>query len=108
MKPKPYIYCLLIEVDPSNGQPYLGWLLGGHIEVVAKNPGFLSGRITEFNEPANDGWLRYMVVYEVESKAALEAYWQSDTFKGYGEEAKEFAGTFRITRLSGETVLESS
>jgi len=104
----PYYYCLLIEVDPKSGGPYLKWLRDGHIEEVTTYPGFRSGKMVAFEEKAGDSWDRFLVVYEVESQAVLKGYWKSDFFAGFKKKAEEFQGTFRITRMSGSAVLDFS
>ncbi len=101
-----HYYCLLIEIDPVRGGPYLDWLKNGHIYEVYRNPGFLAAKLIELDEKAPDGWRRFMVLYSVKNKAVLKDYWAGEAFKAYAEKAKEFKSSFRITRVSGKPILE--
>jgi len=103
-----YFYYILAEVDPVRGQPYLDWLEGGHIAKVMTYPGFLNVRRVALEDPAEDGWRRYLVTYELENKGALENYWQSDLFKSFAGEIKAFEGTFRVQRFHGRADMEIS
>jgi len=96
-----YFYYILAEVAPEKGRPYLDWLEGGHIAKVMTFPGFLKVQRVVLADPTEDGWMRYLIAYELEGKEVLENYWQSDLFKSFACEVGAFRGTFRVERFHG-------
>lgn len=101
----PYLYLLIIEVDPEKGGPYLKWLSDKHIREVRQCPGFLWARRAMFEERAADGWLKLSVAYGIRSREDFLKYKGSETLKRFMEEARAFEGTFRITRHFGRVDL---
>lgn len=101
----PYLYSLMIEVDPERGGPYLKWLLDKHIREVRRCPGFLWARRAMFEQKAADGWLMLNVSYGLRSREDFLKYRESAALKRFMEEAKRFEGTFRITRRFGRVDL---
>ncbi len=98
----PFLYSLLLEVDPDRGGPYLRWLDGGHIAEVVSFPGIRWARRIKLQEAAADGWNRYLVIYGLESSEVLAHYRASDLFKSFAGEVETYAGLFRVQRFFGE------
>lgn len=101
----PFLYYVQLDVDPKKGQEFLEWLSAKHIQEVVYNPGFMWARRVPLDEPAADGWKRFMVVYGINSREEYQAYQEGDNFKRYKEECKQFEGVFRVQRFFGQVDL---
>jgi quinol monooxygenase YgiN len=101
----PFLYYVQVDVDPVKGRKYIEWLSSKHIQEVVKSPGFLWARRTPLDEPAADGWKRYMITYAINSREDFEAYRNGPIFKKFMEEVKEFEGLFRVQRFYGQVDL---
>ena len=62
MAEAPYIYSLLVHVEPERGAAYVAWLDDKHIADVAGFPGILWARKVNLDEPSADGWDRFLVI----------------------------------------------
>lgn len=98
----PFIYAVLVEIDPERGAAYEGWLRDKHIADVAGFPGILWARRVRLDEPAADGWDRYLVIYGFRSRAVLARYRASQLFRSFAEEAEPFAGFYRLEHFFGD------
>lgn len=74
--PRTILYLLTIEVSPDAEADWAPWHRGEHMRQVLLCPGFRTGVRWRDEVSAPDGWARYLVLYEVESRAALEAYFR--------------------------------
>lgn len=101
----PFLYYILLDVDPKNGEPFMRWLSSKHIQEVANNPGFLWARRVPLDEPAEDGWKRLMIVYGINSREEYQAYNGGEAFLQYKEECKQFDGMYRVQRFFGQVDL---
>ncbi len=102
----PYVYAVLVQVDPDRGGDYVAWLDNKHIADVVGFPGILWARRVRLDEPADDGWDRYFVIYGFESRDVLARYQESELFQSFAEEIKPFEGLFRLQRFFGQVDLE--
>ncbi len=97
----PYLYHVVVEVDPVRGKEYLKWLSSKHIQEVITHPGFMWARRVSLDEPAEDGWKRFMIVYGINSRDDFLTYRESDLFRGFQKELKQFEEVYRIIRYFG-------
>ena len=67
------IYAINAEVNPIDEATWDEWQTRHHMPDVLSQPGFL--RVTKYkiDAPA-DGWSQYLIMYEVASREALDAY----------------------------------
>jgi hypothetical protein len=56
---------------------------------VVGQPGFLWARMFDLEQSDEDGWPAYMMMYGLESREALEAYFGSDAPPRYARERIE-------------------
>ncbi len=106
MAEAPYVYSVLVHVDPDRGGDYVAWLDNKHIADVVGFPGVLWARRFRLDEAADDGWDRYLVIYGFESRDVLARYQESELFQSFAEEIKPFEGLFRLQRFFGQVDLE--
>lgn len=106
--PTQYIYFVLVEVDPDAGAGYVHWLDTKHIADVAAYPSVLWARKVILEEPATDGWQRFMVIYGFLSKKQFNEYRNSDLFKSFAGELEQFEGVYRLKRMHGSVDLAFS
>lgn len=67
------IYAINAEVNPADETVWDEWQTRHHMPDVLSQPGFL--RVTKYKVDAPaDGWSQYLILYEVASREALEAY----------------------------------
>jgi len=92
------IYELTIEIDPASEPEWLDWYTRIHVFDVLKQPGFR--RATFYRAETNsDEWAKYVIAYEVESRQALDAYFQSDVVQRLrADHYARFGGVTRASR----------
>jgi hypothetical protein len=100
----PLVYMVRYWVAPDIEAELLRWIDEGHLVDVAAQPGFTSGTRYALKQPNAAGWNGYMNVYGVESEAALEAYFESETYQRYRGEMQRFIDGLEIERLWGTPV----
>jgi antibiotic biosynthesis monooxygenase (ABM) superfamily enzyme len=101
----PYLYVVQFWIKPDAEARLVAWLRERHLQEVADQPGFLWARMVKLEQTAPDGWLGYVNVYGLESKAALDAYFASSARERFTKESSVFADSLRAERLSGAVVL---
>lgn len=67
------IYAIKAEVDPIDAVTWDEWQTRQHMPDVLAQPGFVRGTKYKIDTPAG-GWSQYLILYEVESREALDAY----------------------------------
>lgn len=72
------LYVVTIDVAPASAPVWDVWHTRHHMPDVLRQPGFISARKYCEPNPLTDGWLRYVVLYELDSPASLTAYQASD------------------------------
>ena len=70
----PYLYVVQFWVRPDAEAKLVAWLREKHLQEVADQPGFCWARMVKLEQKSVDGWQGYVNIYGVDSKAALEAY----------------------------------
>ncbi|HEY5209714.1 MAG TPA: DUF4286 family protein [Stellaceae bacterium] len=99
-------YVVRFWIKPEGGQAVIDWLDSRHMAEVTAQPGFLWSRRCRLEQDAPDGWHAYLMIYGLESRAALERYFNSPARERFAEEGKPFAAVMRTER--GWGTVESS
>ncbi len=93
-------YVVRFWVPPGNTE-VLDWLDATHMKEVTSEPGFLWSRRIRLEQDAEDGWHAHLMIYGLESRQALERYFNSAARERFGEEAKAYAKVLRTERSWG-------
>jgi quinol monooxygenase YgiN len=95
---KSVIYAVTIEVDPAAEKAWDDWNTRHHIPDVLKEPGFL--RATKYRlRPSGEGWPAYVVHYELENEAAVDAYLAGEAVvRLRNDHLSRFANVTRLSR----------
>jgi hypothetical protein len=88
-------------VAPQGGQRYLDWLEAKHMAEVIAEPGFLWARRCRLDQQDELGWKGYLLIYALESRAALERYLASSARQRFWRELEPFADVQRGERFHG-------
>jgi quinol monooxygenase YgiN len=96
------LYCVRFWVSPEGREQLLNWLDHSHMQDVVSQPGFLWMKRLKLAQDADDGWLAYMMIYSVESQAALHAYFDSPATARFAAERKPFEHHLRMERCWGD------
>ena len=83
------VYIVQFWLDPEGGEKVLDWLNGNHLADVVGQPGFLWARMFDLEQVDDDGWPAYMMMYGLESRQALDDYFNSDAPLQYARERAE-------------------
>ncbi len=70
----PVMYVVRFWVDPQGHAALFAWLDGGHNAEVVAQPGFRFVKRLKLEQKGEDGWDGYMMIYGLDSRAALDAY----------------------------------
>jgi len=99
------VYLVNFWIRPGSESKVLKWLDGGHIADVVKQPGFLWARRFALEQPNDEGWPAFSMVYGVESLDALRTYFDGAAAKGYAEERAELGldSLMKVDRSWGTT-----
>jgi len=93
------LYLLGIEVAPEAEARWAPWHREVHMRDVLRCPGFQRGTRWRDMEAAPDGWARYLVLYEVESRTALDAYLGgAEVARLRADHEARFGAVTRLTR----------
>ena len=94
------VYAVQAEVAPGSEAEWERWYTEHHVPEVLAEPGFLRARKLRSVEPAGDGWTRYLVLYELESQEAIDAYLAGSAVARLRQDHKDrFGGVTRLSRL---------
>jgi hypothetical protein len=96
------LYCVRFWVSPAGRDALLHWLDSTHMQDVVSQPGFRWMKRLKLAEDAGDGWLAYMMIYGVESQAALQAYFDGPMPKQFAIERRPFEQHLRMDRWWGD------
>lgn len=93
------LYSIKIEIDPADECVWDEWNTRQHIPDVLAQPGFL--RATKYKiEAAAGEWSQYLVLYEVESRAALDAYLSGEAVNRLrADHFERFGASTRLSRM---------
>jgi len=108
----PVLYMVRAWVAPRGGERYLHWLETKHMTEVIQEPGFLWARKCRLEQTDDKGWAGYLLIYGLDSRAALDAYLRSPARERFWRElepyndvhyAERFYGSidFEVTRQPG-------
>jgi hypothetical protein len=85
------------SIDAEAERQVLGWLDGGHVAEVLRQPGFLSCRRLRL------GAREFAMIYGIESRAAFEKYEANGELKAkFARERAPLERHMRIERFAGE------
>ncbi len=98
----PVYYVVRFWLKPEGGEAVIRWLDERHMAEVAAQPGFLWARRCRLEQDAPDGWHAYLMVYGLESREALERYFNSPARQRFTEEGKPFQTVMRAERAWGK------
>src|SRR5262245_40806715 len=97
----PFLYLVRFWVNPEGAKAVLHWLDGGHMRDVVGQPGFLWVRRVRLDQNGPDGWHGYTMIYGVESRAALQRYFDGPAPARFAQERKPFEHHLRMERNWG-------
>ncbi len=96
------MYVVRFWVDPKGHAQVFAWLDGGHNAEVVAQPGFLFVRRVKLEQKSEDGWDSYVMVYGLESRAALDAYFNNKPLaEKFNRERAPFQHYLRMDRSWG-------
>lgn len=96
------IYEVNLEVEPDLREVFLDWL-PGHVKRMLALPGFVDA-VVETEERAADVPPTFCVRYRLESRQALEDYFENHAAHMRQEGIDKFGGRFKAARRILETV----
>ncbi len=97
----PVLYMVTAWVSPHGGERYLHWLETKHMAEVISEPGFLWARRVALEQKDGNGWNGYLLIYGLESRAALEAYLASPARETFWRELEPLNDVHRAERSYG-------
>jgi hypothetical protein len=97
----PYFYIVKFWVHPDGHKSVLDWLDRGHMAEVVAQPGFLFVRRVKLEQASDDGWSAYMMIYGLQSQAALQRYVNGPAPAKFAQERKPFEHHLRMERVFG-------
>ena len=97
----PVLYMVRVWVRPDGGRAYLDWLERTHMAEVIREPGFLWARKCRLAQGDERGWAGYLLIYGLDSQAALDAYLNSPARERFWKELEPFAAVHRAERFWG-------
>ncbi len=93
------LYTITAEVNPIDEATWNEWHTRFHMPDVLAQPGFLRGTKYKIDGPT-DEWSQYIVLYEVESREALDAYLKGEAVTRLrAEHYAHFGTSTRLSRL---------
>jgi antibiotic biosynthesis monooxygenase (ABM) superfamily enzyme len=103
----PVLYMVRVWVAPDGGERYLRWLEEKHMAEVIREPGFLWASKYALEQTDDKGWRSYLLLYGLETRAALDAYLDSDSRKRFWEELKPLNDVHYAERFYGSLDFEA-
>lgn len=98
------VYRVTVEVAPEAEKTWAQWMVQDHIPAVIQAGKFLGVTRWKDQEPAADGWARYVLHYRAESLAVIDAY-KSAT--GTGHLRDDYLARFgKVTRVTRSVLIE--
>ena len=68
------VYRVTVEVAPEAEKAWAQWMVQDHVPAVIRAGKFLGVTRWRDQQPAADGWARYVLHYRAESVAVIDAY----------------------------------
>jgi len=97
----PVLYMVRAWVSPAGGDRYLQWLETKHMAEVIREPGFLWARRCRLEQTDHQGWAGYLLIYGLQSRAALEAYLNSAARQQFWRELEPLNDVHYAERFYG-------
>ena len=97
----PYLYIVKFWIHPDSRSTVMDWLDSRHMAEVVAHPGFLFVRRVKLEQESTDGWSAHMMIYGLESKAALQRYFDGQAPAKFARERKPFEHHLRMERDFG-------
>ncbi len=92
------LYAVKVEVDPIDEQVWDEWNTKQHIPDVLMQPGFI--RATKYKLDAQTEWPQYLIIYELDSRAALDNYLKGDAvIRLRADHYQRFGSSTRLSRM---------
>ncbi len=95
------LYMVKAWVSPDGGERYLQWLEQKHMAEVIREPGFVWARKYRLDQTDEKGWVGYLLIYGLKSRAALEAYLDSPARQRFWKELEPLNSVHRAERFYG-------
>jgi quinol monooxygenase YgiN len=94
------IYLVKAEVKPEAEQAWDEWNTRHHVPEVLAEPGFVrAAKYRVEGGTAADGWISYWILYETESREALEAYLTGPAVQRLrADQSARFGSAVRLSR----------
>lgn len=93
------LYVVTVDVAPASEQEWTEWHSEFHIPQMMELPGFLGVKKYREPGPLTDGWLRYVVFYEMADQESLDRYLTGDDAKRIrGDHQERFGDVTRVAR----------
>jgi len=106
MMDAPVLYMVRAWVAPNGGDRYLHWLENKHMAEVIREPGFLWARKCCLDQPDDKGWAGYLLIYGLESRAALDTYLHSPARERFWRELEPLNDVHHAERFYGTVDFE--
>ena len=90
-----------VWIAPEGGERYLHYLESQHMAQVIREPGFLWARKCRLEQPDEKGWPGYLLIYGLDSQAALDAYLVSPARDRFWKELQAFGNVQHAERFYG-------
>lgn len=92
------IYAVKVEVDPVDEATWDEWNTTLHIPDVLMQRGFL--RASKYKIDSDAEWPQYLILYELESRAALDNYLKGDAvIRLRADHYSRFGSSTRLSRM---------
>jgi antibiotic biosynthesis monooxygenase (ABM) superfamily enzyme len=93
------MYVINAEVNPVDEATWDEWQTTLHMPDVLRQPGFLRGTKYKVDAPVG-GWSHYLIMYEVVSREALDAYLAGEEVARLrADHYSRFGTSTRLSRL---------
>jgi hypothetical protein len=103
MKDAKFFLVVRFWIAPGVGDKVMGWLEGGHMAEVVRQPGFLWCKRLRLGENDASGWSAHAMIYGIESRQHFEQYSANGELHArFAKEREPFAAKLRIERFAGE------
>lgn len=92
------VYVVTIEVAPDAEERWNEWHGAHHVPAILREPGFLGARKFRAAETTPDGWVRYVMHFELESLEALQRFLETGSKRLRQEHVDQFGSVTRVSR----------
>lgn len=89
-----YVYNITTNIQETEEQKWLTWMQNIHIPEMLETGKFLSAKMCKVLVEEEMGGVTYSVQYMVETKEALELYFDEDAIRMKNKTNSKFAGQY--------------